>query len=220
MKFDKIFVIGFNKTATSTFHTLFEMNGLTSQHDGSRWDVEDYQCFSDNGDKMDWKSYARDWPNSLFILNLRPLAPWIRSRAKHCYPEKLGWGYPPRPGIFRRWINDRNHHHLEVLRYFEKSPDRLLIVDITQPGWLGWIAELLQLEPAKLSVNEARKETPHSFDVEVNSIMAKVFNAMGVSSEEQRTILLVESLLDEEDVQKSRELLELYGTNFSSRGIN
>jgi hypothetical protein len=215
MKFDKIFVIGFNKTATSTFHTLFEMNGLTSQHDGSRWEVEDYQCFSDNGDKMDWKTYAGDWPNSLFILNLRPLAPWIRSRAKHCYPEKLGWGYPPRRGIFRRWINDRNHHHLEVLRHFEDSPERLILVDITKPGWLNWIAGEIALEPANLSVNEARKETPHSFEIEVDSIMAKVFKTQKVPPEEWRATLLVESLLPEEDVEKSRQLLGLYRNNFA-----
>ena len=76
----KIFVIGFNKTATSTFHILFEKHGLKSQHDGAHWDVDEYQCFSDNGNLRDWKKLYLDYPNSMFVLNTRPVDAWITSK--------------------------------------------------------------------------------------------------------------------------------------------
>ena len=41
--YDKYFVIGFNKTATSTFHNLFLKNNLKSQHI-TKWEIEKYKC--------------------------------------------------------------------------------------------------------------------------------------------------------------------------------
>ena len=42
--YKKYFVIGFNKTATCTFHNLFIKNNLTSQHT-SDWNTDQYTCF-------------------------------------------------------------------------------------------------------------------------------------------------------------------------------
>ena len=42
----KIFVIGFNKTATTTFHKLFLANKLKSEHK-TVWHPEKFDCFSD-----------------------------------------------------------------------------------------------------------------------------------------------------------------------------
>lgn len=44
----KIFVIGFNKTASTTLHELFKRNDLKSFH-GCRWPLKKYDCFSDTG---------------------------------------------------------------------------------------------------------------------------------------------------------------------------
>lgn len=44
----KYFVIGFNKTATCSFHKLFEKNYLKSQHYNC-WDLNIFECFSDTG---------------------------------------------------------------------------------------------------------------------------------------------------------------------------
>ena len=55
--YEKIFVIGFNKTATSTFHELFKNNMLNSQHKGGKnnWNIDKYQCFSDGGNLNNFK---------------------------------------------------------------------------------------------------------------------------------------------------------------------
>lgn len=215
MNFDKIFVIGFNKIATSTFHTLFEKNGLTSQHDGSCWDVKQYQCFSDNGNLRDWKSYARDWPNSLFILNVRPLAPWIRSRAKHCYPEKLRWGYPPHVGLFKKWIEDKNDHHFEVLRFFHDSPERLIVVDISRSGWLEWISGEMGLKPASLSVNEAREGVPAIYIDDINEVIGDTARKLRLDQSETQSPLLCKSLLKPAEIEEAASLLALYRNNLN-----
>ena len=56
----KIFVIGFNKTGTTTIHHLFTSNKLKSIHDVN-WDphLETYMCFSDAGDKNNFKKLKK-----------------------------------------------------------------------------------------------------------------------------------------------------------------
>ena len=51
----KLFVIGFNKTATSTLHQVFINNHISSYH-GKDWDTQSYQAFSDlaNFKKVKW----------------------------------------------------------------------------------------------------------------------------------------------------------------------
>ena len=81
----KYFVIGFNKTATTTFHNLFLQNNLKSQHMKSRyWDTSTYDCFSDitSGDNI-WKNLDKIYTDAVFILNIRNLDKWLISRFKH-----------------------------------------------------------------------------------------------------------------------------------------
>jgi hypothetical protein len=92
---EKYFVIGFNKTATLTFHELFLQNGLSSYHDGDskfrglvpkgtiNWNTDLHTCFSDNGNYQDYKLLDTKYPNSIFILNVRRLDEWLVSRFKH-----------------------------------------------------------------------------------------------------------------------------------------
>ena len=77
--YKKYFVIGFNKTATTTFHNLFLKNNLTSQH-STRWNTDKYACFSDNGPVNNYKELDLKYENSIFILNVRELDKWLISR--------------------------------------------------------------------------------------------------------------------------------------------
>ena len=79
MKYSKIFVIGFNKTASSTLHKLFKVNNLKSQHT-TNWDLPNYDCFSDNGNLNDFKKLDNLYKDSIFILNTRNLTNWLSSR--------------------------------------------------------------------------------------------------------------------------------------------
>ena len=122
----RVFLIGFNKTGTSTFHYLFEDSGYKSDHfkydckiknrglclgetmvDKMNKNIKankkllygiDADIISDvttnlggNGDpRTDFMDYYKildmQYPKSKFILNIRPLSKWIKSRLNH--PQK------------------------------------------------------------------------------------------------------------------------------------
>jgi len=105
-----IFIIGFNKSATTSLHAFFQNNGFPSVHwDGGRlgktmllnccndkpilagYDKE-FRVFSDmtfrthrlrfEGNSL-FRILDADYPNSFFIYNSRNLQDWLRSRALH-----------------------------------------------------------------------------------------------------------------------------------------
>jgi hypothetical protein len=105
-----IFVIGFNKTGTTSIHKLFENNGIPSIH----WDQgklakmslinilngdlvfsgydDKFNVFSDmffrtekfifEGNSL-FRQMDNDYPGSFFIYNKRNINDWINSRIKH-----------------------------------------------------------------------------------------------------------------------------------------
>lgn len=109
-KFDKIFIIGFNKCGTRTLHRFFRRNGMSCIHWGDGkvarrmvrncladnkllegFDSE-YRVFSDLGYTTQrtyfegnayFRIMDRDYPGSAFILNTRNVDDWVKSRAKH-----------------------------------------------------------------------------------------------------------------------------------------
>lgn len=114
-----IFLIGFNKTGTRSFHEFFVRNGLRSLH----WEsgslaykiaenirsfvdpiqgFEEIHAFSDiecvtvmgkpyiEGYKF-FKEFFFWHPNSKFILNTRNVEDWLRSRCHHESEEYLRW---------------------------------------------------------------------------------------------------------------------------------
>ena len=74
--YEKIFVIGFNKCATTTIHDLFQQNNLSSYHQSIKYKkqnwtdvIDKYKCFSDILFTIDIiKNLHTNYPNSLFIL--------------------------------------------------------------------------------------------------------------------------------------------------------
>lgn len=105
-----LFVIGFNKTGTTSVHRLFQKNGYMSAH----WDEgnlaktmlenaknskpilegydHQYDVFSDmvfrstqmyfEGNSL-FKQLDKDYPNAYFLYNTRDMEKWLASRAKH-----------------------------------------------------------------------------------------------------------------------------------------
>ena len=110
-QFFLVFLIGFNKSGTTSLHRFFVENGFPSIH----WDrgrlarrmVENcaldrpvlegydrkYRVFSDmivqsrgmrfEGNSL-FRSLDRDYPGSFFIYNTRDMEAWLRSRAGFC----------------------------------------------------------------------------------------------------------------------------------------
>lgn len=113
-----VFIIGYNKTATTALHELFCRSGLSSIHwDGGKlaltmvsnicsgrrvFDGYDarYRVFSDliyldarvliEGNEY-FEEMMNDYPNARFIYNYRNQGEWIRSRLLHANDSGIGF---------------------------------------------------------------------------------------------------------------------------------
>jgi hypothetical protein len=175
MSVNKIFQIGFNKCGTVSIHKFFIKNGLKSVH----WDkgnlantikenhennlpilkgYEDFDCFSDMENvKMGlyipilyFKELDKQYPNSKFILNVRPIDNWIKSRLNHgkyleISKETLNLSEEE---IIELWKKQWNTHINEVKEYFKERPNDLCIFDIETEGdkFIKYIGNLIELK--------------------------------------------------------------------------
>ena len=77
----KIFVIGFNKTGTCSVCELLRSLKIKASHN-ARIKVLDllseYEAFTDGTHVRVFKQYYDKCPNSLFILNTRPISKWLQ----------------------------------------------------------------------------------------------------------------------------------------------
>ena len=145
----KIFVIGFNKTGTSSFHALFKNLGINSTHDCSNVPVlniiDNHDAFTD-GDHYNFPEYFNKYPDSLFILNTRPMKNWLVSRYKHAEHHQFNdcWCWPVSDEKTNDWIIDRERHHTNILDFFKNKPNKLLIINIEKNGWEDGVIKYLQ----------------------------------------------------------------------------
>ena len=156
-KINKIFQIGFNKCGTLSIHHFFEENGLQSIHWGMSMlattikrnhetnqpllrGYEDYDCFTDMEEVQSntfiylthFKELDKQYPNSKFILNLRPVDKWIQSRIKHQNYLKVFQRITglDEDGVIKHWKKQWNEHITSVQEYFKDRPKDLLVFDI------------------------------------------------------------------------------------------
>jgi hypothetical protein len=172
--YKKYFVIGFNKTATTTFHNLFLKNNLTSQH-ASQWNTDKYACFSDNGDLNNYKELDLKYENSIFILNVRELDKWLISRFKHGLRKntKPNWAYPYTREKCIKWINFREKYHMEILDYFTERPEKIIIVNIERKGWINYLCSQLHFKNNKIKSKNVNKTKYNNKD---HKIISKLVN--------------------------------------------
>lgn len=155
---NKIFIIGFNRTGTRTLHNYFDKNGIMSLH----WEYgrlakrikynfenniplltgyDKYIVYSDMEDHYNYnyahityfKELDKQYSNSKFILNIRNVDNWIKSRNNHMDGKYKDYF------IFRlgmtldelnvKWKEEYYQHYNNVVNYF-KDTDKLLIFDI------------------------------------------------------------------------------------------
>jgi hypothetical protein len=161
----KIFCIGFNKTGTTSLHTLFKSCGLESVHN-TEWcyyshvrkgkEYFENQCYSD-GEQSNFIQLEKWFPKSLFVLNTRNKKEWLYSRVKHVmrYNENINistiltnkkYGkmakdfYSDELGAINKWILERNIYHKQVRSHF-KNKNNFIEVDITKT--IHWITDLV-----------------------------------------------------------------------------
>lgn len=222
----KYFCIGFNKTATTTLHYLFKYNEVPSWHDVQyNWDTDKYCAFSDGknsvgcpingvpaGSEISIPSIKKylEYPNSIFILQTRPLGDWLISRFKHGHEQIRGTKknhpfWPPSTELARRFISARQKHHMNVLEFFRDMPEKLIIVDISKQNWQGWLCERLEfkVKPTVIKKNSRsmRKEVA---DLIINTV-STTFKDLGYNQEQQR-----QSLVNATDI---KDLIKSYNNN-------
>ena len=153
----KIFIIGFNKTGTRTLDNYFSENLIPSIH----WDngrlakqikynyengikiltgYEKYIVFSDMEDYKNlnyahvdyFREFDKMYPESKFILNIRDVEKWIKSRNNHgTYTKVLCKKLNVTKEVLnQKWRDDYYNHKKSVINYFSDKPNKLLIFDI------------------------------------------------------------------------------------------
>jgi hypothetical protein len=145
----KIFLIGFNKTGTSSFDSLFKILGINSIH--NEFDIpvmeiiDKYDAFTDGG-HYNFSDYFNKYPDSLFILNTRPIKNWLISRYKHAVHHNFNecWCWPVSEKLTNDWIKYREMHYKNVLEFFKKKPNKLLLINIEKKGWEDVVIKYLQ----------------------------------------------------------------------------
>jgi hypothetical protein len=221
---DKIFVIGLNKTGTTSLHILFLVNGLKSYHnpdwirrikDDHDYEINGFQCFSD-GRAENFTDMAEKYANAIFILSTRSLRSWIISRFKHGYvtlnasfrtPEQRGkfnWAYPPSKEKMISWIEARNTHHHNVLTYFKNNPERLYIINIEKLGWERFIGEKLGFKKTNIKAINVIKKQDVSIMSEIEALVDKTFLELGYD----------QAQIDEYLIKNRSDYSRIYKNNF------
>lgn len=176
-----IFVIGFNKAGTTSLHKLFRSSGLSSLHckkgELAKGMLENalhgrkildgfdrkYSVFSDmyfrnqqfffEGNSL-FRQLDKDYPDSLFIYNTRPIENWLRSRKLHksggtkesffdFYKRVIG--AESEDQVLEYWRNARLSFEDELFNYFRDS-ERLLILDIEEISVIEKLNSFLSVE--------------------------------------------------------------------------
>ncbi len=155
----KIFFIGFNKTATTSFHELFVCSGYKSYHhnlDG--WNLalnmeknsldgkallagfDDADVYSDltylsdahyiEGNRY-FEALHAEYPNAYFILQTRNEDDWIRSRRNHyLFASRICTALNLAPDAVEPFWRDQLASHTQRAKTHFQDYDRFLCFDI------------------------------------------------------------------------------------------
>ena len=148
---NKIFCIGFQKTGTTSLGNAFSMLGYrvcgvchellpylekNDYHHLSEI-VSQYDVFRDNPWPVLYRQLDMMYPGSKFILTIREESAWIKSVMNHFRqtPSSMlkyiyGHSYPS--GHEEMFLETYQKHNEEVLAYFEKRPEDLLVIDLEE----------------------------------------------------------------------------------------
>jgi hypothetical protein len=202
----KIFVIGFNKTASSTLHKLFISNKLRSVHDDT-WVLHKYDCFTDRETDgiLNFETYYNKFPNAVFVLNTRSLDSWLLSRLTHGFLHKQAWAWPPNLDKVKLWIEIRQTHYNNVLNFFKNKPENLFVVNIEKPLWLEFLSEQLNLSiPTVKAANVTPTINNNNIKTLITDVVATTFRDLNFTETQQSACFTPEQL----------ELVKLYKNNF------
>ena len=162
----KIFVIGFNKTGTTSINKLLQLSNIKSIHTliPVMKIIDKYDAFTD-GDHFNFEKYYKKYPNCLFILNTRSIYSWILSRYKHAQKHNFNkcWCWPISDNKTSKWVNERETHYKKIFNFFSNKPHQLLILNIERDGWEKAIIKFVKNEDTniRLKLNTRDNHTVH-----------------------------------------------------------
>jgi len=81
-----------------------------------------------------YKEIYNQYPSSKFILNIRPVDDWIRSRAKwgRLLAFEAALRKQSKEDVIAGWRRHYHRHISDVLSFFESKPNQLLVYDISK----------------------------------------------------------------------------------------
>ena len=163
----KVFCVGFNKTGTSSLHSYFQHHGLKSMHN-LVWQeathylgpkrlatfLKQYDAFSD-GEMANIERIYELYPDAYYILNVRELDSWVKSRIKWLhrnYPKQvngpMGQDYRALGDqAIPTWVKRRNVYHNHVKEFFKNNGGKLLTINVcSDPKWVDKVDDYLGIE--------------------------------------------------------------------------
>jgi len=147
--------LSFHKTGTKTLSAALSILGyevcgvrtdladtLFSKNFSPVWEiVDEYDAFQDNPWPILYKELDSRYPNSKFILTVRNEQKWIASVVNHfgenhTEMRRLIYGVGHPKGKEDIYLNKYLTHNQEVIKYFQDTKDRLLVVSWEKgDGW-------------------------------------------------------------------------------------
>tara|TARA_B100000424_G_C22907976_1_gene483007 strand:- start:576 stop:1208 length:633 start_codon:yes stop_codon:yes gene_type:complete len=206
----KYFVIGFNKTGTTSINYLFKSLKINSTHSTIPVleNINNYDAFTD-GDHKYFEKYYEKYPDSIFILNTRPLNSWLISRYKHAekynFDEKR-WCWPVSNELTKKWISDRERHYKKILNFFTDKPKQLLIVNIEKEGYEKVIKNFIGKKD-NIDIIKSKKNVRRDEKIKhIKDITANVFQCLKKLNYKYNETLL-------KDKNLNKKYLKLYKNN-------
>jgi len=148
---NKVFGIGFHKTATSSLAQALMLLGyrVTGPNGVNNSDIasdvyrmareltHDFDAFQDNPWPLLYKEADQWCPDSRFILTVRSTQAWIDSVKAHFKDHSTPmrkWIYGAGSPLSHEsiYIEKYEQHNREVIRYFKNRPESLLVLNITE----------------------------------------------------------------------------------------
>jgi hypothetical protein len=154
----KVFGIGFHKTGTTSLAEALRILGyrVTGPNRIHRKGMDtamalatarellpQFDAFQDNPWAVLFREMDREVPGSKFVLTIRPEEDWLRSVTGHFGRRSTpmrewiyGTGLGSPIGHEELYVERYRRHNREVLAYFARRPDDLLVMDVTRgDGW-------------------------------------------------------------------------------------
>jgi len=178
--FKKIFAIGYNKTATTSLHVLFDKNNIKSIHNYSYEDVvinPKVDFFSDIGDfisiekAVNYRQLYADHINALFILNTRSLNGWLKSKMVHNYWIKCREMLNPSQSkkdlvdlqhtlkniepheYVIKLIQYRISEYKKIIQFFKNKKENFMVLDVDIEDWQHYLTHYLEIKNFNLKLN-------------------------------------------------------------------